>query len=129
MPEESGGAKIFTNKDQSEFARLSGDHNPMHMDEIAARRTPAGAPIVHGMHALIWALDLMAQNYPALEIRSANVRFARFIYLENPVELRLVQCTQTVVRFELTTLGQSAVFVALDLSHESPKSSEPGVAL
>ena len=129
MLKESSDSKIFTIADQLEFARLSGDHNPMHMDEIAARRTPAGAPIVHGVHAVIWALDLMAQNYPALEIRSAKVRFARFIYLDSPVELRLVQRTQTVVRFELTTLGQGAVFVALDLSHESPKSSEPGVAL
>jgi NAD(P)-dependent dehydrogenase (short-subunit alcohol dehydrogenase family) len=101
----------------------------MHMDEIAARRTPAGFPIVHGMHAVIWALNLIAQNCPALEIRSANVRFARFIYLDSPVELRLVQRTQTVMRFELTTLGQGAVFVALGLSHDSRKSSEPRVAL
>ena len=96
---------------------------------LVSVEAPAGAPIVHGVHAVIWALDLMAQNYPALEIRSAKVRFARFIYLDSPIELRLVQRTQTVVRFELTTLGQGAVFVALDLSHESPKSSEPGVAL
>jgi acyl dehydratase/NAD(P)-dependent dehydrogenase (short-subunit alcohol dehydrogenase family) len=128
MLKESSESKTFTIADQLEFARLSGDHNPMHMDEIAARRTPAGAPIVHGMHAVIWALDLMAQNYPALEIRSANVRFARFIYLNSPVELRLVQRTRTVVRFELTTLGQVAVFVALDLKRASPKSAEPGVA-
>jgi NAD(P)-dependent dehydrogenase (short-subunit alcohol dehydrogenase family) len=129
MLKESSGSKIFTIADQLEFAGLSGDHNPMHTDEIAARRTPAGAPIVHGVHAVIWALDLMAQNYPALEIQSVNVRFARFIYLDSPVELRLVQRTQTGMRFELTTRGQGAVFVALCLSHENPKSSEPGVAL
>jgi hypothetical protein len=127
MLKESSETKTFTIADQLEFARLSGDHNPMHMDEIAARRTPAGAPIVHGMHAVIWALDLIARNYPALEIRCANVRFARFIYLDSPVELRLVQRLPTVMRFELTTRGQGAVFVALGLSCESPTSSEPGV--
>lgn len=127
MLKRSSDPKIFTIADQLEFARLSGDYNPMHMDEIAARRTPAGAPIVHGMHAVIWALDLMAQNCPALEIRRVNVRFARFIQLDDPVEFRLVQRTPTVVRFELTTRGQGAIVVALEPSHESPTSSEPGV--
>jgi hypothetical protein len=128
MLEKSGGSKIFTIADQSEFARLSGDHNPMHMDNIAARRTPAGAPVVHGMHVVIWALDLIAQQHHASEIGSVNVRFARFIYLDTPVELRFVRRTQTAVSFELMTRGQSAVFVTLGLSHESSKSSEPGIA-
>jgi NAD(P)-dependent dehydrogenase (short-subunit alcohol dehydrogenase family) len=129
MPEESCGSRIFTMADQLEFARLSGDHNPMHIDDIAARRTPAGAPVVHGVHAVICALDLLEEKHPASEINSVNVRFARFIYLDDPVEFRLVQRTQTAVRFELITRGQSAAFVTLGLSHESPRSSEPSVAL
>jgi hypothetical protein len=32
MLEEIGSSKIFTIADQSEFARLSGDHNSMHME-------------------------------------------------------------------------------------------------
>ena len=128
MTEDSGGSKIFTIADQSEFARLSGDHNPIHMDYIAARRTPAGAPVVHGMHAVIWALDLIAQDCPASEIGSINARFAGFIYLDDPVELRLVQRTKRTARFELITRGKSAVFVSLGLSYECLKSSEPGVA-
>jgi NAD(P)-dependent dehydrogenase (short-subunit alcohol dehydrogenase family) len=127
MQEETGGSKIFTIADQLEFARLSGDHNPMHLDEIVARRTPAGAPVVHGMHAVIWALDVIAQKHPALEVGSVNARFARFIYLDDPVALRSVQRTQSAVRFELTARGQSAVSVTLGLTREGPKSSEPDV--
>jgi hypothetical protein len=128
MLKESNDSKIFAIGDQLEFARLSGDYNPMHMDEIAARRTPAGAPVVHGMHVVIWALDLIAQKHPASEISGINARFARYIYLDNPVELKLVQRTQTAVRFELMTRGRSAAFVTIGLSHENRKSSEPGVA-
>src|SRR5271163_3454397 len=50
-------SKIFTVTDQARFAALTGDFNPMHMDPIAARRTPAGAPVVHGIHTLLWLLD------------------------------------------------------------------------
>ena len=34
---------------QERFAEFSGDRNPMHMDLVAARRTQAGAPVVHGV--------------------------------------------------------------------------------
>ena len=63
--------RIFTTADQRSFAALSGDFNPMHMDEVAARRTLFGAPVVHGVHLLCWALDSWvgssSRAYKALE--------------------------------------------------------------
>jgi acyl dehydratase len=106
MLEESGSSKVFTTADQLQFAQLSGDHNPMHMDDVAARRTPAGAPVVHGMHVVIWALDLIAEKQPDSEIDSVSVRFARFVYLDDPVELRLVQRTQRATEY----VSHSSVF-------------------
>jgi acyl dehydratase/NAD(P)-dependent dehydrogenase (short-subunit alcohol dehydrogenase family) len=47
----------FTPADQQAFARLSGDFNPVHQDPVAARRTVAGEPIVHGVHLLLRALE------------------------------------------------------------------------
>jgi hypothetical protein len=52
--------RIFTTADQQSFAALSGDFNPIHMDEVSARRTVFGAPVVHGVHLLCWALDSWA---------------------------------------------------------------------
>jgi acyl dehydratase len=128
MLEESVGSRLFTTVDQSEFARLSGDNNPMHMDEIAARRTPAGAPVVHGMHVVIWALELIAKNHLVSSIIGVNARFARFVYLDNLVEIRLVQRTQTVVRFEVVTQGQIAAFATIALSHGNQKPSDACIA-
>ena len=41
--------KTFTLEDQLEFARFSGDRNPIHIDPVAARRTLTGQCIVHGI--------------------------------------------------------------------------------
>jgi hypothetical protein len=49
--------RIFTLADQTDFASLSGDFNPVHLDEVAARRTFFGSPVVHGVHLLCWALE------------------------------------------------------------------------
>jgi acyl dehydratase len=35
--------RSFSATDQIRFATASGDHNPMHMDVLQARRTQAGA--------------------------------------------------------------------------------------
>ena len=40
--------KTFTADDVETFARLTGDHNPLHFDEAFARRTRPGRLIVHG---------------------------------------------------------------------------------
>src|SRR5260370_37499120 len=42
---------------QRVFARLSGDHNPIHVDPVAARRTITGGLTVHGMHLALSALE------------------------------------------------------------------------
>lgn len=56
------GGKTFTMADQSFFARLSGDFNPIHLDPLAARRTRAGDTVVHGVHMLAWSLDRLGRG-------------------------------------------------------------------
>jgi acyl dehydratase/NAD(P)-dependent dehydrogenase (short-subunit alcohol dehydrogenase family) len=47
-------------EDSRTFARLSGDYNPLHLDRIAARRTPFGETVVHGVHLLLSGLEAAA---------------------------------------------------------------------
>jgi len=68
--------RTFDTDGQLDFALLSGDINPIHMDPIAARRTTFRAPLVHGVHALLWALDgLCATETGARAIESLRVSF------------------------------------------------------
>ncbi|MHC4470414.1 MAG: SDR family NAD(P)-dependent oxidoreductase [Planctomycetota bacterium] len=55
-------SRRFTMDDQRAFAALSGDWNPIHVDEVAARRLLFGEPIVHGIHPVLWALDRLVEE-------------------------------------------------------------------
>jgi hypothetical protein len=84
--------RIFTMADQQRFACLSGDWNPMHMDAVAARRTPAGAPVVHGVHAVLWALNALAeQGILRAPVASVAAQFEKFVYLDTPTEISVSQ--------------------------------------
>lgn len=46
----------FEARDVARFARLSGDHSPLHTDADYARQTPFGEPVAHGSLAVLLAL-------------------------------------------------------------------------
>lgn len=74
------GDKIFTEQDQREFATASRDWNPMHVDAVAARRLLSGRQVVHGIHTLIYALNLWS--------RQRNVGYTSFACsFVNPVNV------------------------------------------
>ncbi len=81
-------SKSFSDLDQESFADFSGDYNPIHMDNIYARRSIAGYQVVHGMHMVIWALDSAARS-GLFEGRpeKLNVDFFSYARLNQPVRL------------------------------------------
>lgn len=55
--------KIFLIEDTTEFAKISGDWNPIHTDVISARRLIAGEVVVHGILGLLWAIESYVDNH------------------------------------------------------------------
>lgn len=53
----------LTLKDCHAFSKISGDLNPLHCDVEYSRRTPFGAPVVHGIHTLLLGI---AQHHAEL---------------------------------------------------------------
>jgi NAD(P)-dependent dehydrogenase (short-subunit alcohol dehydrogenase family) len=93
--------KVFDAAAQELFARISGDTNPMHMDAVAARRTQMGAPVVHGMHVLLWALD----SFCAKEARSLNrvrVSFTAPVHVGTEASVAIVRQTEVEVRLQVS---------------------------
>jgi NAD(P)-dependent dehydrogenase (short-subunit alcohol dehydrogenase family) len=56
------GVLQFDLDDQRQFAKLSGDFNPIHLDTDYANRSMTGAVVVHGIHLLMRSLDLFAKH-------------------------------------------------------------------
>jgi acyl dehydratase/NADP-dependent 3-hydroxy acid dehydrogenase YdfG len=128
-------ARRFGMADQLAFAALSGDYNPMHMDVLAARRTQAGAPVVHGMHALLWALEELAAaeliGPPLCEIRA---QFRKFTYLDLPCDLKLMRWDSDAARAELCSNGLVLTTIQLrngerQTAADSPRLAEPEAAI
>ncbi len=93
--------RTFSADDQTGFAALSGDANPMHMDAQAARRTPAGAPVVHGVQSMLWALETLAPDLPVRSLRGLDADFARFLYVGERCALYVTRHNATECRAEL----------------------------
>ena len=55
---------VFTQEDIAAFAQLSGDDNPVHLDEAAARRMGFTGTIVHGMLAAGLISRLLGTKLP-----------------------------------------------------------------
>jgi len=114
--------RSFTAADQERFAAFSGDRNPMHMDAAAARRTQAGAPVVHGMHVCLWALDAVA--HAGVAAARLRVDFRSFIQLDQPLELDAEPGGEGLV---VTATQNSVPAVRLDLrTTTDARRREPG---
>ena len=73
------------------FAELSGDTNPLHLDEAYARTTSFGQRIAHGMLAAAYISAVLGTKLPgpgAIYL-SQNLRFRRPIRLGDPVTARV----------------------------------------
>lgn len=109
-------SRTFGENDQALFARLSGDFNPMHIDSLAARRTQAGAPVVHGIHAVLWAVDKLLEGAALSEqIVSLRVHFTKFIYVGSTVYLNPLQAEEKSIKAELVQGGTTTTTLVLDM--------------
>ncbi|CAN5249080.1 hypothetical protein BH09PSE2_BH09PSE2_02150 [soil metagenome] len=115
--------RTFRMADQEAFAAASGDRNPMHMDPLAARRTQMGRPVVHGMHALLWALDALAAATDAHPLGALRCQFLKPMYLDEPLETVLVASTPTEAKLEVRAAG--AAVLKATLKPAAPSTVEP----
>lgn len=113
--------RIFTLPDQIAFAELSGDNNPLHIDPVAARRTVFGQPIVHGVHALMWALDqwLESRTTP-IRLQQLRVVFLKQIGLDQEVRFILVSQTNNRVRIDISKKKEIAVRLTFEWLADVP---------
>ena len=78
---------VFTQEDVAAFARLSGDDNPVHLDDDAARRMGFSGTIVHGLLAASLISRLLGTRLPGpgTIYLQQQLRFLRPILPGRPV--------------------------------------------
>lgn len=98
---------IFSQEDVKEFATLSGDNNPIHLDEKYAARTRYGKPIVHGILITGLFSKLIGTQLPGegsiyLE---QNTQFCKPVYVGEKVitRVRIIDVNLETNRLELET--------------------------
>jgi NAD(P)-dependent dehydrogenase (short-subunit alcohol dehydrogenase family) len=117
--------RTFHATDQVRFAELTGDRNPMHMDAVAARRTQAGAPVVHGMHVVLWALDELIRK-EALRggLSTLKVQFQKFVFVGAPATLRIVRESDRGLIVAVDCAGVPALTMTINAEHRGHDESE-----
>jgi len=96
MTSEALGTFHFDMSHQYEFALLSGDWNPVHVDPIQARRTPGGSPVVHGVHVLCRCIEaLAARDANFRGIAQLTARFGRPVFVSDDVVIVLAEATES----------------------------------
>ena len=107
------GNRRFTYFNQSQFAQFSGDFNPIHLDQIEARKTIAGQQIVHGVHSFLWMLECLIQREKSV-FTNYDISFANQLNLEQEVSAFWDKKSK-----KLKLLGKN------DLIHVSVKCEDP----
>lgn len=73
------------------FAAVSGDHNPVHLDEAYAKGTPFGGRIAHGMLAGAYISAVLGNKLPGPGViyLSQSMKFRRPVRLGDVVTARV----------------------------------------
>jgi acyl dehydratase len=74
-----------------EFAKVSGDYNPIHLDEEFARTTPFGRPIAHGLLSGALLSGIMGTRFPGrgTVLLETSLLFKRPVFVGEKIEFRL----------------------------------------
>jgi acyl dehydratase len=79
---------VVSRDDVRDFAQLTGDRNPLHMDDEFAGESPFGRPIAHGLLGLSFAAGLSSENpavHTAAFLGLSDWRFVLPIYFGDRV--------------------------------------------
>lgn len=92
-------AHVVTESDVVGFARVSGDHNPIHLDEAYAATTPFKGRIAHGILVASYISALIADKLPG----AGAIYVGQTLNFRRPVRLG----DEVTTHVEITALDES----------------------
>tara|TARA_R110001583_G_scaffold145875_1_gene297899 strand:- start:22761 stop:23165 length:405 start_codon:yes stop_codon:yes gene_type:complete len=83
--------RVFTGEDVQQFAELSNDFNPLHLNEVYASKSIFGKRIIHGMLYASMFSELIAAEIPgpgAIYLEQ-NLKFLKPVYWNDKITARV----------------------------------------
>ena len=110
--------KTFDLDDQNWFAEVSGDFNPIHIDEIESRKLHSGGILVHGIHTVTWALDCFFRKKPEIKLINLKTKFFKPIYLNQKlfIVFENVNSSKHIIKVYDKELLVSIILESTDIS-------------
>lgn len=100
----------ITENDIQLFAEVSGDHNPLHMNEEYASKTSFGQRIAHGALTASYISGILGNNLPGPGsiFTGLSMRFRRPVYIGSDVTVR-AEVTELLERGNRVTLKVACI--------------------
>ena len=83
--QQASTVKIFSQADFDDFARLSGDNNPIHTDPDFSANTRFGRTVAHGLLLCSVFRGLIARLMPGQRLIEQSVMFPAPTYADEPM--------------------------------------------
>ncbi|OLE54309.1 MAG: enoyl-CoA hydratase [Acidobacteria bacterium 13_1_20CM_3_53_8] len=105
-------SKTITDEDVRAFAQVTGDHNPVHLDDDFAQKTRFGRRIAHGMLSASLISAVLANQLPGqgTVYLSQTLQFVAPVYLGDTVTARVtvtkVREDKPIVMLETVCINQ-----------------------
>jgi len=128
IPDLSSGAgyheyRSYSEADISSYANLSGDHNPIHLDDKIAMEKGFKRRICHGMLVVSNISKILAVNFPG----------PGTIYLQQSIDFKSPAYPGEKLKYSLTVLGSDPVKrkyqIQTDVFHDDGEMVLTGEAL
>ena len=99
---------LVTRDSLDDFARLSGDRSPIHMDRAEAIAAGFSERVAHGALLMAWASEIIGMRLPGKQALLVEIAF-RFKY-------PILMGDRVSLRGEITSLSPATSFIEIDLS-------------
>lgn len=125
----------------NDFAALSGDFNPLHVDPIYSRRLQFGRPVIHGIHHLLRACDKVFSQYRLTEpvqIGSIKAMFPNpvsvgqlieyesfFYKKENTLDISASSGNKTILSLKMSLVDKVTENIGFQVNNSSPPKETP----
>ena len=120
--------RTVTETDLVQFAMLSGDWNPIHVDETTAQDSPFGRRVVHGvcglaiLGGLVYAAGWFSTTVEAL-LGFDELRFTRPVFVGDTL-----RCRMSISELRLTSKGRGLVVRRFELLNQHGETVQSSIS-